>query len=376
MKKRNVQETLRRLAGHLVVETDEQRRNVDRALQGPRRGGCARRRASRDPERFLHRQGGFLLRRHHPEATPRRTQRACAQDRDTRGRTAIARLRARGPNPRVFAARLGAELGSGGSRRPISRPLRQQRWPPLLVRFLSCGEADRLVRAGDRRAGVALQVWAREGGHRFQTRQGKRVDQCALPDHGRTRGLVRRFDHCRRPDCGERDSCDPERTADGSRQRDSVGAARTRPSPVTNADPASPYGADARDLQLELPRQLRLPLFATGSRDRRGWRCRAGNSTGRSCSSRDVPTTPPRTTPSSSECSCLLPPQRKRSGFAVLDPSSISSEVQRISSEAPGRSRSLRSTSRSRPRRRARAPCWSRRTRGWSTRGRGCRVAP
>ena len=29
MKKRHVQETLRRLAGHLVVETDEQRRNVD-----------------------------------------------------------------------------------------------------------------------------------------------------------------------------------------------------------------------------------------------------------------------------------------------------------------------------------------------------------
>jgi len=29
MKKRNVQETLRRLAGHLVVETDEQRRNID-----------------------------------------------------------------------------------------------------------------------------------------------------------------------------------------------------------------------------------------------------------------------------------------------------------------------------------------------------------
>ena len=237
-----------------------------RALQGPRRGGCAPRRASRDPSDFSIGKADFFF----DDTIPKRRLEEL---------NALARkieIREEEPRSLVFVREVPIRESllhgsvpnwAAGARVDQSvGPFANKDGRRFWFDFYPRGEADRLVRAGDRRAGVALQVWAREGRqrHRFQTRQGKRVDQCALPDHGRTRGLVRRFDHCRRPDCGERDSFDRVRILTvPANARVSVQLELAQ-SPVTNADPASPYGADARDLQLDLPGSFAFHFSAQG----------------------------------------------------------------------------------------------------------------
>ena len=201
MKKRHLQDTLRRLAGHLVVETDEQRRNVDllyKALGEADLPDDERRAIQSD---FSIGKADFFFDDTIPKQRLEELDALAAQDRDTRGRTTIAGLRSRNPDPALFAARLGAELGGRRPGQPIDRPLYQQGWPPLLVRFLSCGEADRSVRAGNRRAGVALSgssassqsrrpIYAREGGARVQPSAREVLDQCPLPGSRRTRRLL------------------------------------------------------------------------------------------------------------------------------------------------------------------------------------------
>ena len=251
--------------------------------------------------------------------------------------------------------------------------------------FYRVAKLTALVRAGDLRAGVALQgssaapqsrrtSCTREGRDRVQTREGKHLDQCALPDHWRTRGLVRRFDYRRRSDCGERDPSTQNGQLTVPANATVSVQLELAQAPVTNADDTSPYGADARDLQLDLPRTFAFHFSAQGHAidavgdarwDLYGQELQFTRRSNDAASYDPLP-------PASARAFCPL--RGSAPDPPVLDPSSMPSEAQRISSEAPGRSRSRRSTSRSRPRRRARAPCWSKRTRGCSTRGRSCRV--
>ena len=340
MKKRHLQTTLRRLAGHLVVETDEQRRNVDvlyKALGEADVPDDERRAIQSDfsigkadfffddtiPKRRLEELDAIARKIERREEEPR----SLVFVREVPIRESL--LHASVPNW-AAGARVSQSVG------PFVNKDGRRFWfdfyPVAKLTALyvqGIAEPALLYKEDPRRREAERRIRARAGRDRVQTRQGKRLDQCALPGHRRTRGLVRRFDDRRRPDCAERGARRPERTADGSRQRDGVRAARTRASPRDRRG--------RRRVRTGLTRAICSWICPAASpstfrhRVTRSTRLatRAGNSTGRSCSSRDVPTTPRRTTRLLQR---VLVPFAASEGAAPhspqLDPSSIPSAAQ------------------------------------------------
>jgi hypothetical protein len=275
MKKRHVQETLRRLAGHLVVETDEQRRNVDvlyKALGDADVPDDERRATHSD---FSIGKADFFF----DDTIPKRR----LEELDTLARK--IEVREEEPRSLVFVrevpiresllhasvpswaagARVDQSVGpfvnKDGRRfwfdfypvakltalyvQGISEPALLYKEDP---RRREAGDASGRARAGiEYRLGKG-SVWinarflttgAPAGSYVGLTIDGGRIAVSATPSTQNGRLTV-------------------PANATVSVQLELAQA------PVTNADHASPYGADARDLQLDLPRSFAFHFSALG----------------------------------------------------------------------------------------------------------------